>query len=319
MKKTPVAVIGFLREDVLRKTLLHLASAEGCFERDIYLYLAPPRSEADKAKTDSVLAMAEKIKKEVLPNLTIVKREQNQGCSLNVRFAIQKTLEICGRAIIIEEDILVSKTCLRYFDEALETYKDDKRVWCVNGYKNPFLKIPKAYPYDVLLNPRNMAWGWATWLDRWESTNFGTDDWPQYKQDPGRLARLVEVGADVPAMLEAVHMRGANAWDAQCTYHMAKHNLYAVEPIRSLTKNIGFKTEGAVHCSRPHGYYEKQKYYDFVPRLVSVDMLLGCASLMKGRFMRTVQERRLIPFAYRCVMRVIKHYIGPNNDEPITL
>ena len=128
MKKTPVAVIGFLRKDVLEATLNNLAKADGVSERDIYVYLSAPRNDADKPKTDAVKRFVENYKQNVLKNITIVLRDKNEGAGKNIRYAVTETLEKTGKAIILEEDILVSKTFLKYMDSALDFYENDARI-----------------------------------------------------------------------------------------------------------------------------------------------------------------------------------------------
>ena len=316
MKKTPVAVIGFVRRDVLDETLRHLAEAETVLDRDIFVYLSAPRHAEEKIKTDAVLELVRQYQAASLPNIIIIQRDKNEGAGKNISFAISETLKKTGRAIIIEDDILVSKTFLRYMDEALEYYADDKRIWCVNGYQNAHLKMPKSYPYDVYFNPRNMAWGWGCWRDRWDAVDQDVRDWAEFKKDAKKMARLNEAGCDMAGMLESAFRHGIDTWDVQCSYHMVKNGLYAVEPRRSLTKNNGFCRVGSVHCSRPHGMYQKQKYYNDSPRLQPLDVCLPKQTAISCQFRDTVHESRRLRFYWRCVMRVLRWLIGPQNNNP---
>ena len=317
-KLTPVAVIGFVRPKVLRRTLLGLSEAQDVLNRDVFVYLSCPRDDIEKVKTDKVLEVVQEIKEAVLPNIVIIQRSENLGCSGNIRYAIDKTLENSSRVIVIEEDVRVSKTFLRYMDGALDYYESDKRIWAVNGYHNLFLKVPKTYRYDVLLNPRNMCWGWATWRDRWCSTDFTLDGWPDFRKDATQMARLTAAGSDIASMIECGYESRNSVWDATASWYLVRNNLYTIECVYSQTKSIGICSEDAQHCSLPHGYYEKQKFYNFMPRFVPVDDLLKEGEKLQGRFRHSVSDHRLIPFAWRCIMRVLKHFIGPMNDEPIT-
>ncbi len=317
MKKTPVAVIGFVREKVLGRTLTGLAAADEVLDRDIYVYLSSPRNDEELIKTNKVLEVVKEFQQTLLPNIKIIQRTENNGCSLNIRYAIDNTIAKQGRVIVVEEDVLVSRTFLRFMDAALDFYEKDKRVWCINGYNNLFLKIPKKYRHGVFLNPRNMAWGWGTWVDRWQATDFSTDRWPEFKANNDNLRKLADAGSDVPAMVDSVHSSNGDAWDAQASFYLVENGLYCVEPIHSLTKTIGINSEDAVHSCLPHGYYEKQKLYNFMPKLVSVDEMLAQFPLLAKRFRYSVVDHRPMHFAWRCVMRVLKHFIGPLNNTPI--
>lgn len=314
--KTPVTVIGFVRKEVLDETLYHLSQADGVLEREVLVYLSCPRNDAERATTDSVKAVVVRYQKSSLPNITIIERDKNEGASKNVRYAIDSTLAKYNQTCVLEEDVLVSKTYLRYMDAALDFYKDDKRVWCINGHKNPFLRVPRSYPHEVFLNPRNMSWGFAIWKDRWTSVDFSISDWPEYKKNSQFLEKVVRAGSDMPKMLDSEYAGGGKTWDVQCSFHLLKHDLYAVEGIYSQVKTNGFNTVGSVNCHRPHGYYEKQKYYNFMPKFVSYDVMKAGSASMRESFRYTISDHRLLPFAYRCIMRVLKHFIGPGNNDP---
>ena len=236
--KTPVAVIGFVRSDVLRATLNNLSQAYGVLDRVIYVYLSAPRNPKEAEKTLAVKHLVEEFKRKHLPNIVIVERDQNNGAGKNIRQAVTDTVNIVGRAIIIEDDVLVSRTFLNYMDSALDLYENDKRIWCVNGYKNPYMNVPRGYKYDVYLSKRNMAWGWGIWRDRWQQVDFELVDWESFKEDVANFDRLRMGGEDIPGLLRGVFNGKLDTWDVQCVYHMAKHDLYALESRYSLTKNI---------------------------------------------------------------------------------
>jgi len=320
MKKTPVAVIGFLRKDVLEVTLRNLSLAEGVLERDICVYLSAPRNEADVPQTTAVRQMVEEFKRTTLPNIIITLREKNEGASKNICAAITDTVHREeGRAIIIEDDVLVSRTFLRYMDAALDYYENDKRIWCINGYQNPHLKIPKDYPYDVYLNPINMAWGWGVWRDRWEAVDFDVSDWLEVKKNPELLARIERAGSHIPSLMDCCVAGDRGSWDAQCSYFVAKNGLYCVEPRYSETKNNGMCTAGAVHKGYPNGTISKQKYYNFVPRFQSFDEMMQLETSWLRNFQFSVRDRRRWPFLLRCARRLFNSYVGGVHNEPITV
>lgn len=321
MKKTPVAVIGFVRCDVLEETLARLSDCENALDRDIYVYLSAPRNEEEKSKTKAVFELVKRYQDTALPNIIIIRRDRNDGAGRNIANAVSETVEKTGSAIIIEDDILVSRTFLRYMDAALEYYKDDKRIWCVNAYQNPVLRIPHDYGFDVYFNPRNMAWGWGIWKDRWDAVDFMLRDWPEFKLSKSNLQRLDSVGCDMFSMLENEYRRGANisTWDVQCSYHMVKNGLFAVEPRYSLTKNNGFCKVGSVHCSRPNGIYQKQKFYNYLPELKKFDEVFDSQAKFYNQFRNSVHETNPVKFFVRCVWRIVRWLIGSDNNMPLNV
>ena len=309
MKKTPVVVIGFLRKAVLEATLNNLAEAEGVSERDIYVYLSSPRNDVEKSQTDAVRRFVENFKQNVLQNIIIVLRDKNEGAGRNIRFAVTETLKQIGRAIIIEDDVLVSKTFLRYMDEALEFYKDDKRIFCINGYQCPNISIPPAYGYDVYLNLRNMAWGWGTWQDRWEKVDFELKDWPRFKGCVDNIRALNEAGADLVNMIQEQYDAKIDTWDVQCSFHMVMHRMYGVEPRYSLTKNIGFNAEGSAHCKKSDPLYACQRYYNYYPRC-SAELCVD--DKIAAQFRWAITPKNLCMRILRKIRRVLSILHGDN-------
>ena len=67
--------------------------------------------------------------------------------------------------ISLEDDICVSKHFLSYMNNALKIYKDEKKVWHINGFNYP---IKFEGDFECFFMRSMQCWGWATWRDRWE-------------------------------------------------------------------------------------------------------------------------------------------------------
>ena len=266
MTKTPVVMISFNRPDLVRLTMRNVSLAEGANDREITMFIDGPRNDSDKAKQNEIFDIVESYQ-DILPRLKIVRRDRNLGCRGNIVDAITTELNRSGRAIVIEDDILVSRTFLRYMDEALEFYENDKRIWCINAYQNPYFKVPKGYRFDLYLNPVNMCWGWGTWKDRWQGVDFDLKTWEVDKQDAALIARLNKAGRQIIPMIDAQYAGRLKTWDVQCTYHVVKNGLRCVEPIHQLSKNVGFGF-GGEHFSGDLPFLSRQKYFNFMPRMV---------------------------------------------------
>lgn len=301
----PIVTIGYSRYRTLQKSLTRLSECHGIEEHDCFLFLDAPYCESDCIACDRMIDVARQIKEQRIPNLQIIKRTHNYGVPGNLLSAISDVIERYGKIIFFEDDVLVSRTFLSYMDQALATYEKDKRIFCINGYKSPYLSVPRGYSYDVYLNPRNMAWGFGTWKDRWSDVDFYMKDWAIFQSDTGKLSRLDSTGCDLRGLIEAQLSGIIHTWDVQCTYHMVKHNLYAIEPRYSLTKNIGFGINGGVHCHRGDPVLEKQQFYDFMPCLPSS---LRVDPILAQRFKNSIQDKRLIGRFIRKLKRYIAEF-----------
>ena len=265
--RAPVVMIGYTRKETLKRSLLNLSRCYGLDGREIYLFLDAACKPEHEQSVAEMYACAAKVRNDVLPQLKIIRRECNYGVPGNLISAVTQILNEYGRIIFFEDDVLVSRTFLTFMDDALDFYESDKRIWCINGNSGPYVRIPKDYPYDVYLTPRNLPWGWATWKDRWEKVDFQIHDWPVLKQDSVFIGKAFETGEEMPGVFDGVYDGTVRTWDVQCTYHMVKNGLFAIEPRYRLTKNIGFASLDAVNCCGRNMALECMKYYDFIPRL----------------------------------------------------
>ena len=320
MKYAPIAIFAFNRADTLRRVLDNLSrcvnlSGEG--QRKGYAFVDGPRDAEDEPKIAEVIAVLEQFKKQKFPNLTIITREKNLGNPVNMPDGIATVLDLHGRVIIVEDDILVSKTFFSYMDSALEKYEADDRVWCINAWRSRYVKLPYHYKNDVYLNPRNMCWGRGTWKDRWSAVDLSMSDWSDFRRDQKNLDRLEKSGIDLFPMLESQSRGHLKSWDVQCSYHMAKNGLFAVEPRYALTKNIGFGMPSA-HCTGVNTAISHAKYFDFNPQLVDFKTLHAQSGLTEDLFRYAYQDPRLISRLIRKVQR-IWWGLGSLHNEPIVM
>jgi len=70
-----------------------------------------------------------------------------------------------GKIIVLEDDLLTSPYFLKFMNEALEYYKNEKKVWHISGWNYP---INNEGLDDVFFWRTMNCWGWATWADRWQ-------------------------------------------------------------------------------------------------------------------------------------------------------
>lgn len=308
----PIVMISYNRPSFVRLSINNVALADGVGNHDIFMFIDGPKSEKDKIKQDEIFAIVESYKKQ-LPKLTIIRRNRNYGCRDNIVDAISTIITRYGKAIIIEDDILISKTFLDYMDEALDLYKNDKSIWSINAYQLPNLKIPVDYPYDVYLDPVNMCWGWGTWVDRWNQVDFALKDWEVERENPIVLSRLNRAGRHFLDMINAQYDGRLDTWDVQCLYHVVKNGLMSIEPKFQLSKNIGFDPMvGGVHHNIASPLFSRQRYYNFRPKLVpnlTHDMRIF------EQFEWIKIPKNIYVRIYRKLQRVLA-YLKPLNMQP---
>ena len=261
----PVVMFGFNRPKLQAMSLRQFSQCDGADERDVYVFIDGARNERDEILGNQIEMLVKKYSRK-FSRMRIVRREKNLGCRGNIVAGISEIISRYGKAIMIEDDILVSKTFLRFMDRALVRYRNDERIWNINGYQKYFLRIPFDYPYDVYYNYIMCAWGWATWKDRWFQVDFDMKDWPSYRSVAENIERVNDCGLRIVPLLDSQYAGILKTWDVQCMYHMIKNRMYAIEPKFQLSKNIGC-IAGGEHFSKTDHMARVQRYYNFMPRL----------------------------------------------------
>lgn len=110
----------------------------------------------------------------------VIEREHNIGLADNIVGAVTEIVNQFGRVIAFEDDIITTKGCLTYLNDALELYKNDPQVMHISAWMYPHKKkFPETFFYD---SPYP-AGGWATWKRAWEKFNPDTEDHVAFWKD----------------------------------------------------------------------------------------------------------------------------------------
>ncbi|MGS0525316.1 hypothetical protein ACU8V7_09105 [Zobellia nedashkovskayae] len=95
---------------------------------------------------------------------------------------------------------------------------------------------------------RAHSWGWATWLDRWDSIDWEIQDWEQFKKDKKAISSFNKYGTDLFNMLRKSMEGKVSSWFIRFTYNQYKQNKLTVYPLLSKVINRGF-IEESTHCN----------------------------------------------------------------------
>lgn len=186
-------------------------------------------------------------------------REQNLGCGTAVQGALDWFFSEVEMGIIIEDDIIPDLSFFEYCQILLHQYKDDNRVFSINGCSLAY----ENYNYDYGLTRYFNMWGWATWR---RSNELVKKTWPtfnpaiDFKKGSDFLDSL-HLPTIYPQakwnyyweyLFESTKAEKIDTWDYQWVYTCLKKKHYCIRPNLNLINNIGF-TENSNHTSQaPH-------------------------------------------------------------------
>lgn len=247
----PIVIFGYKRPDNMKVMLDSLKENLLYDESEKYVFVDGPKDASEIEKTKEVIALA----KTVTPN--VYASDTNKGLGPSVIDGVTSVINRHGKAIVLEDDLLLMPGFLTYMNQALDMYEGDDRMFSVCGYS---LKInrPRDYRGDVYLGVRASSWGWGTWADRWNSVDWSVSDFEQLRADRHARRAFNQGGSDMYGMLRG-YMDGRNdSWAIRFCYAQFRGGKYSVHPFLSLVDNDGFGAE-ASNCRQKYSRFRVER------------------------------------------------------------
>lgn len=243
----PIVLITFNRPDHTRQTIDALRVQRPPL---VYVFQDGPRAGNDYDEQNC--AMVRQVVEQGIDwpcKLYTVYSGANRGCRDAIIYAISEVLKTNESVIVVEDDIITSPAFYPYMCKALEYYKDRKTVFSISGHSHSPSKfqVPKDYDYDVFASPRLFNWGWGTWRDRWEQTDWTMSYYEDFMKHPYEKKAFNRGGDDMVPMLVDEKMGRSSAWDVQFAFAHFRNHAVSIVPCVSYTTNIGMDGSGT-HC-----------------------------------------------------------------------
>lgn len=238
----PIVLFVYNRPWHTKQTIEALQKNELAGESELYIYSDAPKNEEAEEQVKEVRSYIHGI--DGFKKVTIIEREKNWGLAASIIDGVTKIAGEYGRIIVLEDDLVTSPYFLRFMNDALEYYEDEKKVWHISGWNYP---IDAKETNRVFLWRVMNCWGWATWADRWKF----------FEKDTEKLIREFSKEAikrfnldGVENFWEQVLLNREGKIDTWAIYWYAtifKQHGLCLNPVRTFVDNIGFDGSG-VHC-----------------------------------------------------------------------
>ncbi|MEM8823726.1 MAG: hypothetical protein AAGF30_08975 [Pseudomonadota bacterium] len=175
-------------------------------------------------------------------------RDDNLGCRQAVSGAITWFFDQEPEGIILEDDVLVDPSFIRFAAEMLDRYRDDPRVMSITAcnVQPPDRDYDASYYFSYF----KYFWGWASWRRAWElydgdladlnkrtGTRLISNIWPT----PGAIDYWYPI-------LKDVRDGKIDSWGYVWHYSHWKNNSLVITPKTNLMQNIGFD-QNATHTT----------------------------------------------------------------------
>lgn len=235
--------------------------------------------------------------------------KRNRGCRDAIIYAISSVLKEHESVIVVEDDIITSPAFYTYMCKALEYYRNRPTVWSISGHSHSPSKfqVPADYDYDVFASPRLFNWGWGTWRDRWERTDWSMSYYNELMRHPYEMQAFSRVGDDMIPMLRDEHEGRSSAWDIQFTFAHFANNAISIVPCISYTYNTGLDGSGT-HCYNGGKISDAVKRINTNPNPKLLDNLYLDSRIMNALYSAFCNKR--LPLWKRAVNRISRKLFG---------
>jgi hypothetical protein len=244
MDYAPVVFFTYNRLKHMCRVIDALSADELASDTDLICYSDGFKNEIDELEVQKVRATLRGITG--FKSITVIERDCNWGLADNIIDGVTTVVNNYGKIIVLEDDIVPGSFFLRYMNNSLNRYAEDKQVMHISAYMAPV--DPGGLPESFFLRVSS-CWGWGTWARAW-----------RYFSRDARL--LIETFT-----LEDIHSfnlnNSFNYWDQILANHHGTIKTWAVfwyasiflakgfclYPRSSLVRNIGHDGSGT-HCQK---------------------------------------------------------------------
>ena len=238
----PIVLFVYNRPEHTRRVIEALRCDPLAAQSELVVFADGPRNASDRRKVEEVRGFLQGVTG--FGSISVRASEGNRGLAASIIDGVTSVINEHGRAIVLEDDLVVSPHFLSYMNEALEFYKDVEQVMHVSGYWFPVNLEEKS---ETFLLRYPSSWGWATWGRAWR--------W--FQKDPKGLHKAFSrsdisrfnLDGAVDIWEQVVHNLNGKA-DTWAVFWYAtifcKKGL-CLYPSRSLVQNIGMDGSGQ-HC-----------------------------------------------------------------------
>ncbi len=238
--RTPIAVFTYNRPDHTRRMLESLKDCLRLDECQVYIFSDGPKMPDNE---DAVLETREVIHEWAEKfNGKIIEQPVNLGLARSIVNGVTKLCDEFGRAIVLEDDMLMSRRFLDYMITALDRYQDEEELCQISGYMFP---VRHPSQPDAFFMPLTTTWGWATWERAWKLFQWDIRAAVTDLQDPAvRYAFDLEGAYPYSKMMDDCAAGRNDSWGIRWWWSVFKAKKLVLHPRHSLVWVGGFDGTG---------------------------------------------------------------------------
>lgn len=240
----PIVVFAYNRPHHLAQTLQALGRARCAQESEVWIFSDGPRRPDVAPKVEEVRALLREVQRDHgFARVHVVEAESNLGLARSIIQGVSRVLERHDRVVVLEDDLVVSPDFLQFMNDALEYYRNDRRVGSITGFC-PITQFPRDYRPSVALVPRSCSQGWATWSDRWAQVDWSASGIARLQRDRALRRQFNRAGSDRYGRLRHQLAGRIDSWSIRFGLWQFLAGMYTIYPTRNRIRNIGYDGTG---------------------------------------------------------------------------
>lgn len=237
----PIILFVYNREKELKLLIESIKENVLTSDSRLFIFSEAPKSnnQIDEEKVKVVRRIIKKING--FKSVNIFESNEHKGLSVSVISGVTKVLKEYGRAIVLEDDLVLSSNYLEYMNQALSYYENDNNIISVSGYTLPLKSINKNK--DYYFGYRASSWGWGCWWDQWKNIDWSLSDYSEILKKRSEQRKFNKGGSDLTRMLKNQQSGKIDSWAIRFCFHQYKNNLKTVFPTVSKVVSTGFSKD----------------------------------------------------------------------------
>ena len=240
----PVVVFAYNRPLHLRRTLDALAACRLAARTEVHVFAdGPKKPAAAEAVTEVRGVLAREAEAGRFAAFHVHASDANLGLANSIIRGVGHALAAHGRAIVLEDDLLVSADFLEFMNDCLEFYKDDPTVGAVTGFC-PLQAMPAGCADDVFLVSRNSSQGWGTWTRVWNDVDWSASGMERLAKDWALRKAFNREGNDRYDRLRRQLAGRIDSWSIRFGLSLFLRGLGTIHPAVNRIANIGYDGSG---------------------------------------------------------------------------
>jgi len=235
--KPSVLITAYNRPDKLQRLLNSLNPEE---VGQVYIHCDGPSQ--DKTQDPDLVSATIRVAQGFAADqgATVYAQPSNLGCREGMHFAIDWFFHDFDRGIILEDDLILSNSAIRFFSHFLSNTVDS-RIWMISGNKqSPFRSRARAG-----LSAIPHIWGWATWSARWREHDRELAFWPQFRSSKEFEAIFPShaIAGAFRSEIDGAFQHDTDTWDLGWMATLWHNRALSISPPVNLVSNWGFDSE----------------------------------------------------------------------------